>query len=206
MKIPHLIPLLFIALFSTAAAQNTSTQPTTLPQSQVTFFNLTITGPNTRHIVYIIDHSGSMLDGFDHVKKETQKSINALTPLQFFNVIMLSETAAPLFPRLQRAGDKEKQEVADQLDRFVAEGSNDDQLAPVQRAFELAFSLKPSTIFFLTDGAFDPRLLDVIKSLNKDQKVHINTLAVRHGTYESQLQNLAKQNNGEYRITPADTH
>jgi len=62
--------------------------------------------------------------------------------------------------------------------------------------------MKPQLIYFLTDGAFDPQLFDHVKSLNKDHKVHINTLAFVNADprYESQLKDLAKQNGGSYKF------
>ena len=161
------------------------------------------TGGNANRIVYIIDHSGSMMDNFDYLKVETKRSVNQLVPLQFFSVIMVSDTASVIgIPQLQRATDDKKREFIAKLDDYVAEGQNDDLLPPFQEAFEKAFAMRPQLIYFLTDGHFDPRLADVVQKLNVQHKVHINTLAfVNHeASYEDQLQGLANKHGGVYKF------
>jgi hypothetical protein len=161
------------------------------------------TGGNANRIVYIIDHSGSMMDNFDYLKVETKRSVSQLVPLQFFSVIMVSDTAAVSgAAQLQRAVPDAKAQIIAKLEDFVAEGQNDDLLPPFQEAFQKAFDMHPQLIYFLTDGHFDPRLADVVQQLNRQHKVHINTLAfVNHeASYEDQLQNLAKKNGGVYKF------
>jgi len=164
------------------------------------------TGGNATRIVYIIDHSGSMLDNFEYLQKETKRSVGNLVPLQFFSVIMVSDTAAVIGEaRLQRATGDAKRAFMTQLDEFVAEGQNDDLLPPFQEAFEKAFAMKPQLVYFLTDGHFDPRLRDVVQKLNREGKVHINTIAfVNHEpSYEDQLKELASRNGGVYHFVSA---
>jgi hypothetical protein len=164
------------------------------------------TGGNATRIVYIIDHSGSMLDNFEYLQKETKRSVGNLVPLQFFSVIMVSDTAAVIGEaRLQRATGDVKRAFMTKLDEFVAEGQNDDLLPPFQEAFEKAFVMKPQLIYFLTDGHFDPRLRDVVHALNREGKVHINTIAfVNHEpSYEDQLKELASRNGGVYHFVSA---
>lgn len=162
------------------------------------------TSGNASRIVYVLDHSGSMLDNFDYLKKETKHSIGNLLPLQYLSVIMVSETASVIGPSntLQRATVETRKDLLTQLDDYVAEGKNDDLLPPFQEAFEKAFAMKPQLIYFLTDGHFDPRLMEVVGQLNADHKVHINTLAfVNHDpSYEDQLRDLAKRNGGVYKF------
>ncbi len=161
------------------------------------------TGGNANRIVYIIDHSGSMLDNFDYLKKETKQSVGNLVPLQLFSVIMVSDTASLVgTSQLQRATPDVKHQLLARLDDYVAEGQNDDLLPPFQEAFEKAFAMNPQLIYFLTDGHFDPRLVDVVERLNVKHKIHINTLAfVNHDpSYEDQLRDLAKRNGGVYKF------
>ena len=164
------------------------------------------TGGNATRIVYIIDHSGSMLDNFDYLRKETTRSVGNLVPLQFFSVIMVSDTAAVVGePRLQRATSDAKRAFMTTLEEFVAEGQNDDLLPPFQEAFEKAFAMKPQLIYFLTDGHFSPQLREVVQKLNREGKVHINTIAfVNHEpSYEDQLKELANRNGGVYHFVSA---
>ncbi|MGN6367895.1 MAG: VWA domain-containing protein [Phycisphaerae bacterium] len=164
------------------------------------------TGGNATRIVYIIDHSGSMLDNFDYLKKETTRSVGNLVPLQFFSVIMVSDTASVVGePRLQRATTEAKRAFMTKLEDFVAEGQNDDLLPPFQEAFAKAFAMKPQLIYFLTDGHFSPQLREVVQKLNRGGKVHINTIAfVNHEpSYEDQLKELASKNGGVYHFVSA---
>ncbi|MEI7767817.1 MAG: hypothetical protein WCJ97_10340, partial [Phycisphaerae bacterium] len=60
----------------------------------------------------------------------------------------------------------------------------------------------PDTIYFLTDGAFDPKLAGVIQALNKDKQVTINTLAFikEDPKYNEHLRKLAADNKGQYKL------
>lgn len=164
------------------------------------------TGGNAVRIVYILDHSGSMLDNFDYLRKEVKKSTEAMAPIQKFNIVMVSESAAVIGPKgaaLPWATVEFKREVVNKLyTEFRAQGRNDDLLPPFKEAFEEAFKMKPQLIFFLTDGHFDPKLMEVVNGLNKDKKVIINTLAFvnRGAEYEEQLQKLSKENGGKYKF------
>lgn len=161
-------------------------------------------GGNATRIVYIIDHSGSLLDNFDFLREEVKKSVGNLVPLQFFNVVMVSEEAHTVLPagQLVRANVESKKEFNAKVAEYRAQGSNDDLLLPFQQAFEEAFKAKPQLIYFLTDGHFDPKLMEVVDKLNKDRKVHINTLAFvnKEPSYEEQLQIMAKKNGGSYKF------
>jgi hypothetical protein len=161
------------------------------------------TGGAATRIVYILDHSGSMIDNFDYLQKEAVRSVQNLLPMQMFNVVMVSQTAESVGGnQLDRATNSVKAEFAQKIKEFRAEGQNDDLLPPFQDAFQRAFAMKPEMIYFLTDGHFDPALADVIERLNKDKKVKIFTLAfVNHDpSYEEQLQLLAKRNGGTYKF------
>jgi hypothetical protein len=164
------------------------------------------TGGAAKRIVYILDHSGSMISNFDFLQREATRSVRNLVPIQFFSVIMVSQTAETVGGNeLQRATPTVKEQFASKILDFRAEGQNDDLLPPFQDAFQRAFAMKPELIYFLTDGHFDPALIGVIDRLNKDHKVRINTIAfVAHDpSYEQQLQDLAKRNGGVYKFVAA---
>jgi len=163
------------------------------------------TGGNATKIVYILDHSGSMLDNFDFLKEKAKKSVGDLVPLQFFAVVMVSDKVTFVGPQqLQRALPESKKQFADGIGKERAEGQNDDLLAPFQQAFERAFAMKPELVYFLTDGRFGDGLLQAVNKLNKDKKVHINTIAfvTEDPTYKDQLQQLARENGGSYKFIP----
>lgn len=167
--------------------------------NKVKFYGIT---DEATRIVYIVDHSGSLLDNFDFLRAELKRSVDHLVPLQYFNVVLFSEEARTLLPsgQLARATAEAKKEFIAKFDKCLAQGSNCDIMDPLQKAFEEAFKCKPQVIYFLTDGNFDPKLVQVVDALNKDKKVRINTLAFVNGepSYEEQLQKIAKDNGGKY--------
>ncbi|MCL2646522.1 MAG: VWA domain-containing protein [Phycisphaerales bacterium] len=156
-----------------------------------------------KKIVYILDHSGSMLDTFDFLRQEAIRSVNQMIPVQSFGVVMFSERASVIYPQLQRATTETKKDFASKLQNFRAQGMNDDLLDPGKEAFEAAFQLQPEVIYFLTDGRFDPRLIEIVTNqLNKAKKVRVNTLAfvINDPISEDQLKELAKKNGGVYKF------
>jgi hypothetical protein len=153
-------------------------------------------------IVFILDHSGSMLDNFAFLQQEAIRAVKHMTPEQSFGVVMVSEQASLIFPTLQRATPSVKAVFESKLSTFRAQGMNDDLLAPFQEAFQKAFAMQPDVIYFLTDGHFDHRLSDVVEKLNRAKKVRVNTMAfVNHDpSYEEQLKEMAKRNGGSYKF------
>lgn len=169
------------------------------------------TGGGATKIVYILDNSGSMIDVFDYLRKDVKKSVNNLFPIQQFGVIVFSEEAV-VIANMTRATNESKRELGAKIDTVVAQGQNDYTLAPYKDAFVKAFAMKPQLIYFLTDGAFDPKLLEELKALNKDKKVRINTIAFLSSaenaeflTLYEQLAAMAKENGGKFRkVTEKD--
>jgi hypothetical protein len=210
-----------LLLNAAAKLADPTTQPAESKTPQSQFFGLEITG---KKIVYIIDHSGSMLDTLDAVREETLRSINKLDESQSIVILMVSEEVSivgaknkPAPKPAKSAGasekpaqpaawktvnDKLKKELPDQLLKFRAQGSNDDLLAPFQNAFEIACSLQPDTIYFLTDGHFSKELPPIIQKLNPSKNITINTLAFinQEPSYEAQLKQLATDNGGQYKF------
>ena len=167
------------------------------------FVDPKVTNGSLKRVVYILDHSGSMLDSFDYLRQEAIRSVRALTPAHSFSVIMFSERESVIYPQLQRAQPDIKNDFATKLQNFRAAGMNDDLLEPSKKAFEAAFAMQPEMIYFLTDGRFDPRLIDIVtNTLNKNKKVRINTLAFVYNdpTSEDQLKELATKNGGVYKF------
>ena len=162
------------------------------------------TAGNASRVVYILDHSGSMLDNFNFLQLEVRKSVEAMLPVHYFAVIVVSENAEVLGQmRLERATADNKRDVTLKMDRVVAQGQNDEMLIPFKTAFEKAFAMKPQLVYFLTDGKFDAKLMDVVKELNKDRKVRINTIAFvndKQRDYFDQLSALAKENGGMFKF------
>jgi len=202
-----LLSCIFMATLGLLCAGQTRPAATTPAASEPAADFYGVQAPATR-IVYIVDHSGSMLDNFDFVRKEVDRSVGRLVPLQFFGVVMVSEKATSVMGNeLVRALPENKKKFSEALAHIRAEGQNDDMLPPFQQAFEVAFKLKPQMIYFLTDGRFGKGLPGVIAKLNADHKVVINTVAFvsEEPEYKAVLKRIAKENGGKYVFVPEKT-
>ena len=75
-----------------------------------------------------------------------------------------------------------------------------------RQALLLALSLQPDTIYFLTDGQFDPV---IVKSFNKvaaqkhrNQKVTVNGICFGSLEGEQTIRELAENNSGTFTFIP----
>jgi ribosomal protein S27E len=155
------------------------------------------TGGNAFCVCYIIDRSGSMVIAFDYVKKEMLRSIQELQAEQLFHVIFFNAGEPMESPvgKMVHASDRNKIEAIRFIGTVVAAGRTDPR-----PAFRRAFALKPrpNLIYFLTDGDFDPDLLDDLRKWNSDHKTAINTIAFLERPAEALLKQIAQENSGTY--------
>lgn len=155
------------------------------------------TGGNAYCVCYIIDRSGSMVIAFDYVKKEMLRSIQELQAEQLFHVIFFNAGEAIEAPmgRMVHASDRNKIEAIKFVGGVVAAGRTDPR-----PAFRKAFALKPrpNLIYFLTDGDFDPDMMDDLRKWNSGHKTVINTIAFLERPAEALLKKIAQENGGTY--------
>ncbi len=159
-------------------------------------------GGNATRIVYILDHEGSMLENFQFLKNHLRKSIDGLVPLQSFAVIVFRKYYRILGPsRLVHATLRNKQEFFRRFSTVAPAGAAQYRYRYFARPFKAAFRLHPQIIYFLTKGAFDPKLISYIKSLNKNHAVHIYTYAftLQDPVSRKNLKRIARENGGEYK-------
>lgn len=184
---------------------------------------------NAKRIVYVIDRSGFMVDYFADVRRELVRSIDGLTPIQKFAVIVFSNKSRFIGPsRLVRADAASRGAVRRLMAGVNPEGGSQFPFRAYLNPMKKAFALHPEEIFFLTDGRFDPRLVGAIANLNRARKVKIVVFACvglnearalreekagktvylkgRNGnsfTLQTIVQNLskiAKENGGRFRV------
>jgi hypothetical protein len=158
------------------------------------------TGGNARKILYLCDASGSMLSVFGNLKFELKKSIDALKPIQTFNVIFFSDDKVyPLDPdSLITASPENKRRAYDFIDNATSAGGT--QPLP---AIHLAMSQQPELMYVLTDG-FDQiaNFNDVILAFrqgNSDHKMKINCIFLQSAEdpkLVEVLKQIAKENGG----------
>ena len=161
------------------------------------FFGLGRRARGARKIVYVVDRSGSMLTTFEAVRRELRSSIDKLRRSQRFHVIFFN-AGPPLENRPKKlvpATASQKKRLLEFLDTIQAEGSTD----PVP-AMQRAFAVKPDLIYFLTDGDFDPLLLEKLRQWNGGKKVRIFTLAYVSEAGRVLLEQIARENNGEFKF------
>ncbi len=163
----------------------------------VKFFH---SGGNAYSIVYVVDRSGSMILTLEALKSELKRSIAQLEPMQKFHVIFFNagdpleiEPAKLLWATL---GNKRR--AYRFIDSAVAEG----RTAPGNAIYR-ALALTPELVYFLTDGDFDPEVVQQISRWNAGG-VRINTIAYTSDRGGALLGRIAAQNGGVYRFVSED--
>jgi hypothetical protein len=154
-------------------------------------------GGGLRKIVYVVDHSGSMSDSLEYVKRELQRSIEELNEEWEFHVIFYSSGPPIEMPsrRLVYADERNKLMAFTFIDGVIAEGETDPS-----KALERAFACQPEMIYLLTDGEFDRSVVDKVRRLNAGAKVTVNTIAFIYRNGEEILKQIARENGGDYRF------
>ena len=165
------------------------------------FFGLGGQARGARSVVYVVDRSGSMLTTIHGVKNELRESITRLRRSQKFHIIFFN-TGTPLESppkRLVSSIKAHKREAFKFVESIGAGGGTDPR--PAMRR---AFAVGPDMIYFLTDGEFDPVLIDLLDKLNRKRKVRIFTIAYVSRKGAPLLERIAREHNGEYRFVSED--
>ena len=161
------------------------------------FFGLGKRARGAHKIVYVVDRSGSMMTTFQAVRNELQNSVDGLRRNQKFHVIFFN-AGPPLENRpktLVPATAVQKRRLFEFLETIHAEGSTD----PIP-AMERAFAVKPDLIYFLTDGDFDPALLEKLRTWNKNHEVRVYTFAYVSEQGRILLEQIAREHDGEFKF------
>ena len=166
--------------------------------------------PKAKKIVYVVDSSKSM--NFPHdsvgktrlgrVKLELANAILAMEENQEFFVIFFSDFAIPMPARqLQHATPRSKKKYLSWVAKVPGVGTTE----PLQ-ALLLALRLQPDTIYFLTDGQFNPI---VVRAFNKEvekthrrQKIVVNGICLGNREGEQVIRELTENNSGSYTFIP----
>ena len=178
----------------------------------MSFMGVQTAGGNIHHIVWVIDRSGSMMDSFEMVKRETATTIGQLVPEQDFHVILFSDGPPEEISskRLMPATEKAKLEAVKFLKGAMALDQTD-PIPALRRAFAVlkkaSRKRRGKLIYLLTDGVFpnNKTVLDVIRMENPGKKVLINTFLYgkRPPVAVRVLKTIAMENGGVYKwISP----
>ena len=149
-----------------------------------------------RDFVFVLDKSSSMAGApFERLKQELRYAIACLPAEARFFVVFFDVGANKMTARgLTRASAFNKDHHLRWADTVPAYGGTDPSAA-----LAIALRLQPTTVFLMTDGAFEPtNTLQVIGQLNEQRKVTINTIGV--GTADAAvLRHIADENRGQFR-------
>ena len=163
-------------------------------------------GGNARKIVYVCQASGSMLSVFGDLKYKLKESIEALKPIQSFDVIFFADqnTFALDSTSLLAAGPDNKRKAYAFIDNIVEHGNTN----PIQ-AINLALALKPELAYVLTDGFYGVAsfndVVNTFRSGNPDKKTHVNCLYLESDEDPKLLQvlkQIALENGGQMKVIP----
>jgi len=170
-----------------------------------TFFGLTAEG---RRVVYVVDasrsmnhpHPGPMKTRFGRVKLELVKSIGAMAPEQEFFIVYFNDQAWPMpATSMKLAVPSARQRYLRWAVEAKASGTTDPE-----QALLIALRLNPDVIYFLTDGAFHPTVVDHVRAANNRERVTIHTIGFGDDGGEVLLKEIAFQNWGTYQFIPGD--
>jgi hypothetical protein len=173
--------------------------------------------------VYILDMSGSMNEcsgrksnRFDRAVAELNSSVGRLRDDQWFYVILFSDKTRRVFdetsplPQMVKATAENKLALRRWLSMIQPSGDTDPR-----DALYLAFQMRPSAIFLLSDGKFNghkhrhkcsvlrgnPKVDEVIAQNNTaGSPIHSFAYEVRDA--RERMNSLAKQTGGVYRFIP----
>jgi len=172
-------------------------------------------GGRAYNVVYMIDRSGSMLAGFDAVRRELLKSIDALDGKQYFHVVFFGGRRPKENPprKLIRATEANKQAARAFVETIASSGVTQ-PIPAINRAFDVLRRARKSRpgkiIYLLTDGDFtgemrftdNEAVLAAIRSRNAAREVVIHALLYgkRSAEGEKVLKTIAEENGGTYRF------
>lgn len=151
-----------------------------------------------RHVVYVVDRSGSMLDTFHLVKVELKRSISNLRRSQKFHVIFFNSGDPLENPpqRLVNAIASIKEQFFSFLETVQPGGST-----KPERAMKRALALEPDILYLLSDGiSFDSDLPAKLNDWNRERKTRIFTIAYLDQEGRGILETIAREHGGEFKF------
>jgi len=161
------------------------------------FFGLGGSARGAKRIVYVVDRSGSMIGTFGAVREELRRSVERLRRSMRFHVVFFN-SGPPLENRPKTLVHASREEKA-KLGEFLADVQPQGNTDPIP-AMRRAFAVNPDVIYFLTDGEFDPRLLEELRKWNRKKRVRIFTIAYVSQRGGALLERIAREHSGQYRF------
>jgi len=161
---------------------------------------------DARRIVYVVDCSGSMFDTFEVMQDALRQDISRRTAEQQFHVVCFGNGDVAEYPgeRLAPATDARKAEALALVAKLTPKGRTEPAKA-IERAFAAtdADGRHADLICLLSDGEFDPQILQQIERLQEAgaSRIRISTV---HFSYDGDLlMRIAEANGGTCRFVSA---
>ena len=156
-----------------------------------------VDGYGTRFVI-IADRSRSMEGSkLDYLKNELIKTLRDLKPAARFYVVFYNETAEPAPGAKWLAGKPGVRSIEPWVQQIISDGGTD----PLP-AFRVAFAMspRPDTIFFMSDGLFEPTVPAAVAQLNQSRrKTVIHAISFVDQSAEHLMRQIAEQSGGKYR-------
>jgi hypothetical protein len=150
--------------------------------------------------VYVVDASGSMNEEgkWERARAELLRSIEHLTENQKYFIIFYNDSWYPM------SGDGPVSSSAKQLDRtrrWVTRVWPGGGTFPLESLLH-ALAMEPDAIYFLSDGRFDPAVIDALRVENPSSsaQVPIHTIGFVNKETVELMQQIAKQSGGKFRF------
>lgn len=161
--------------------------------AEVSFYGVKASG---RRFVFVTDCSSSMQgQSLQLLKEQLRKTIGALPAKAEFYIVFFNDKAIPMASStcVQATPQQLRTHLA-WVDQVQSAGGTDPS-----EAMRVALALEPSVVFLLTDGMFPPEPTEaVIRGLNKNRTIRINTIAIGERGAEPGLRRIATENKGTY--------
>ncbi|MEX0776904.1 MAG: hypothetical protein WD042_14460 [Phycisphaeraceae bacterium] len=175
-------------------------------------------GGNARHIAFLIDASGSLIDTLPFVIGELKRTVNDLTDAQTFTVIFFQAGKPIEVPRpgLKKADAKTKEFVLNWIDTKAGNVVPQGRTSPIE-AIKLALRYKPQLLYILSDNVtgraqYELSQAEVVAEVKKANAggTKINTIQFLYKdpleSYGMQptLELISKESGGVYKFVSAD--
>jgi Mg-chelatase subunit ChlD len=165
--------------------------------SGANFFGVTAGGDE---FVFVVDISGSMNEEgrFRRAKGELKRSIQALAQTQKYYVVFFNHGALPMNSKeLLPATTKNILETIRWMNSLQPDGGTNP--GP---ALSIGLDLKPDAVFLLSDGIFDPAIVDELARFTRsDEKpIPIHTIAFVSRIGEPLLQAISRITRGTFKF------
>lgn len=150
-----------------------------------------------KSFVFVVDLSGSMAGHrFRFAKAELRRSLEKLSADQRYYIVFFNTVALPM-PSSEMLNATQQNRA--RTIRWISQVQTGGFTNPWP-ALQVALDLEPDAIFFLTDGEFDPLVVERIEPASTSDSTPIHTIAFQSRDGEELLKAISRKTRGTYRF------